>query len=174
MRTVLLHSLAIMVLFGCATHELVLSRILAPAASSTNLGFSPTLFRARVDKGVLQVWSRVRRSDDEYTSGFDMEFASAAALCGFLARNDRTFESEWNYLKFELTNEYGGQWRWKNTVGYITVRLSRKELFDLREQSIPISAYPKYWHIIVAYKVGPPDYVPHELLPDNARTADGL
>lgn len=164
-RTAPFWCLVPMLLFGCATHELVLSKALKPVATSKDLGFSPSLFRARVQFGVLEVWSRVSRSDEDYATNFDREIESAAALCASLAKSDLTFDTEWGAVELELTNEYGSQWRWKTTRGYIKVRLSREELLEIRRRNVPASDYPRYWHLILAYKVGPPDFVPYELPP---------
>ena len=167
-RTVLLQFLVAIALSGCATHELVMSKTLKPVAAGKDLDFSLSLFRARVQKGVLEVRGRVRRSDEDYTTSFDREIESAAALCASLAKSDVTFDSEWSVFELEVTNEYGSQWRWRTTRGYIKVRLDREGLLELRKRNVPASEYPRYWNLVLAYKAGPPNYVPYELpLPHN-------
>jgi hypothetical protein len=111
--------------------------------------------------GRLEVWGRVERSDDDYRTNFDNEIQSTAALCAALAKSDLTFKNDWYVLELQLTNEYGSQLRWKNTLGYTKVRISRETLLELRQRNAPASAYPQYWRLF-AYKVGPPDYVPYE------------
>ncbi len=129
--------------------------------------FPLTLFRARVQMDRLEVWGRVRRSDADYRADFDCEIESAAALCAALAKSDLTYEHDWNTLVLELTNEYGSQWRWRNTLGYTKVRISRETLTELRKRDLPASEYPQYWRLY-AFKVGPPDYVPYEWSPAHA------
>lgn len=159
--TVLVRLLLALLLSGCATHEMVLSKTLAPVLSDKEINFRMTLFRARVQMGVLEVWGRVERSDAEYRPGLDYEIESTAALCAALARSDLTFQNDWYAMALQLTNEYGSQWRWKNTLGYTKVRISREALQELRERNAPAAEYPRYWRLF-AYKVGPPDYVPQE------------
>lgn len=150
-----------LLLSGCATHEMVLSRTLRPILSSEDVSFPVSLFRARVQMGVLEVWGRVKRSDGDYKINFDNEIESTAALCAALAKSELTFKNDWYTLELQLTNEYGSQWRWRNTLGYTKVRISREALLELRARNLPASEYPQYWHLF-AYKVGPPDYVPYE------------
>jgi hypothetical protein len=109
----------------------------------------------------LEVWGRVKRSDGDYRANFDCEIESTAALCAALAKSDLTFKHDWNTLVLELTNEYGSQWRWKNTLGYTKITISWETMLELRARNLPASEYPHYWHLF-AYKVGPPDYVPYE------------
>jgi hypothetical protein len=150
-----------LLLSGCATHEVVLSRALRTVLSSEEVNFPVTLFRARVQMGVLEVWGRVQRNDDDYKTNFDNELKSTAALCAALTKSDLTFKNDWYALELQLTNEYGSQWRWRNTIGYTKVRISRDTMLELRLRNLPASEYPHYWHLF-AYKVGPPDYVPYE------------
>ncbi len=157
---------------GCATHEMVLSRTLTPALSSGEIDFPVTLFRARVHRGRLEVSGRVERSDGEYRTDFDTELQSTAALCAALAQSDLTFENDWDELELQLTNEYGTQTRWKNTLGYTKVSISREALLELRKRNAPASAYSQYWRLF-AYKVGPPDYVPYEWSSVDSRTNSG-
>lgn len=124
-----------------------------------------THFKARVDKGVLEVWARVRLSDSDYGINFDQEIDNTAALCAALANHDLTFENDWYVLALELTNEYGSQSRWKNTVGHTRVRISRETLLELRRRNVPASEYPNFWQLVFASRIGPPDYVPQEWLP---------
>ena len=159
-RVILVPLLLVLLPSGCATHELVLSRTLRPVLASEGIDFQPTLFRARVQMTSLEVRGRIRHSDLEYKSNFDCEIASAAALGAALVRSGIIFEHDWRYLKLLLTHEYGSQWRWKNTLGSIKVIISRETLLELRERNVPASEYPQYWHL-VAYKWGPPDYVPY-------------
>jgi hypothetical protein len=161
-----------LLLSGCATHEMVLSKTLRPALSSDEIHFSITLFRARVQMGVLEVWARVRRSDGDYRADFENEIQSTAALCAALTKSDLTFKNDWNELELQLTNEYGSQMRWKNTLGYTKVRISRVTLLELRKSYAPASAYPQYWRLF-AYKVGPPDYVPYEWSSADETTKSG-
>jgi hypothetical protein len=161
-RSIILFQLLLaLLLSGCATHEVVLSRTLRPVLSSEAVGFPVTLLRARVQMGVLEVWGRVKRSDDDYRINFDNEIESTAALCAALTKSGLTFKNYWYRLELQLTNEYGSQWRWRNTLGYTKVRITRETLLELRARNLPASEYPQYWHLF-AYKVGPPDYVPYE------------
>jgi hypothetical protein len=158
---------------GCATHELVLSRTLRPVLSSKEVNFPVTHFHARVQMGRLEVGGRVTRSDGDYRTDFNCEIASAAALCGALAKSDLTFEQDWNTLVLELTHEYGSQWRWKNTLGSIKVSLRRETLLELRERKVPASEYPQYWQVVAAYKWGPPDHVPYAWPAEHATNNPG-
>jgi hypothetical protein len=175
----LLHLLVILtqlllapLLSGCATHEMVLSGTLRPALSSEEINSSITHFRARVQMGVLEVWARAKRSDGDYSPDFDIEIQSTAALCAALTKSDLTFKNDWYKLELQLTNEYGSQWRWKNTFGYSKVRISRETLLELRKRNVPASAFPQYWRLI-AVKVGPPDYVPYEWSSADEKTNSG-
>ena len=149
-------------LSNCATHEIVLSRNLSPVLSSEEIDFNVTLFRARVNKGVLEVRGRVKRKDSDYVKNLDNEINSAAALCAAIVNSEIAFKYEWRILEIQLTNEYGSQSRWKNTYGHIMVRISREMLMELKTRNAPESEYLKYWEI-TASKTGPPDYVPLEL-----------
>jgi hypothetical protein len=166
---ILIQLLLVLLLSGCATHEMVLSRTLRPVLSSEEVNFQVTLFRARVQMGILEVWGRVKRSDSDYQSNFDREIESTAVLCAALARNDLTFKNDWYTLELRLTNEYGSQWRWRNTLGYTKVRISRETLLELRKGNLPASEYPQVWHLF-AYKVGPPDYVYYEWSAPDVKT----
>lgn len=161
-RSVILFQLLLaLLLSGCATHEVVLSRTLRPALSSEEVSFPVTLFRARVHMGVLEVWGRVERGDADYKTSFDNEIESTAALCVALTKSGLIFKYDWYLLELQLTNEYGSQWRWRNTLGYTKARISRETLIELLARNLPASEYPKHWHLF-AYKVGPPDYFPYE------------
>jgi hypothetical protein len=115
----------------------------------------------------LEVWARVKRSDGDYRMNFDCEMESTAALCAALAESDLVFKHDWNVLVLQLTNEYGSQWRWRNTLGYTKVRIDRETLIELRNRGLTPSEYPRYCHLF-AYKVGPPDYVSYEWSPPHA------
>jgi hypothetical protein len=172
-RTVLLFRiLLVLLLSGCATHEMFLTRTLRPVLSSEEVNFPVTLFRARVNKGVLEVWGRVKRNDGDYKTNFDTEIESTAVLCEVISKYDLTFKYDWHILELQLTNEYGSQLRWRNTVGYTKVRISRETLLELRARNAPASEYPQYWHIF-AFKVGPPDYVPYEWSSADVKTKSG-
>lgn len=120
----------------------------------------------------LEVWARIKRSDDEYRTGFDIEIQSTAALCAALARSELTFKSDWYELVLQLTNEYGSQMRWRNTFGYTQVRITRQTLLELRKRDAPAFEYAQHWRLF-ASKVGPPDYVPYESPPVGSRTDSG-
>jgi hypothetical protein len=156
-RRFVLQALLVLLTGGCATHEVVLSHTLRPALSGVPADLPITLFRARVHKGVLEVWGRIRRSDTDYAPDFAIETAGTARLCAALAESDLTFRTEWSTLQLEFTYEYGNQWRWRNTLGYTKVRIGRDTLLELRARRVPASDYPRYWHLF-AFKVGPPDY----------------
>jgi hypothetical protein len=168
----LLQLLLALLVFGCATHESVLSKALRPVLPSEEVDFPLTLFRARVSKGYLEVWGRVRRSDSDFRTGFDYEIESTAALCAALAKRDLIFQYDWKALALQLPNEYGSQWRWRNTLGYAKIIIGREILLKLRERDAPTSEYPQYGHLF-AHKVGPPDYIPYEWLPVDRRTIPG-
>lgn len=153
--------LVLFFLAGCATHELVLSKSLRPVLSSSEIDFQPSLFRARVNKGVLEVWGRIERSDSDYQRNFDIEIRSAAALCAALAKSDLTFQNNWYKLELWLINEYGSQWRWKNTTGSIWVNLSREKLLEIGKHRFPAAECPRYWNI-TGSKSGPPDYLAYD------------
>jgi len=169
---IIVQLLLALLLPACTTHEMVLSRTLRPALSSEEIDFQVTLFRARVHMGRLEVWGRVARSDGEYRTDFDNEIQSTAALCAALAKSELTFKNDWYEMELQLTNEYGSQMRWKNTLGYTKVIISRETLLELRKRDAPASAYSQYWHLF-AYKVGPPDYVPYEWSSVDSRTNSG-
>jgi len=171
-RCVFLFPLLLALLSSCATHEMVLSKTLRPILSSEDVDFPVTLFRARVQKGVLEVWGRVKRSDGDYKTNFDSEIESTAALCAALAKNELAFTNDWVALELQLTNEYGSQWRWRNTFGYTEVRITRETLLELRARKVPASDYPQYWHLF-AVKVGPPEYIPYEWSAGGARANSG-
>lgn len=168
---ILFQLLFALLLFGCATHEIVLSRSLRPILSSEDVNFQVTLFRARVQMGVLEVWGRVKRSDGDYKTNFDNEIESTAALCAALNKSELTFKNDWSALELQLTNEYGSQWRWRNTLGYTKVSISRATMLELRARNMPASEYPQFWQLF-AYKVGPPDYVPYEWLSADVKKTD--
>lgn len=169
---IIVQLLLALLLPGCATHEMVLSRTLRPALSSEEIDFPVTLFRARVHMGRLEVWGRVARSDGEYRTDFDNEIQSTAALCAALAKSELTFKNDWYELELQLTNEYGSQMRWKNSLGYTKVVISRETLLELRKRNAPASAYSQYWRLF-AYKVGPPDYIPYEWSSVDSKTNSG-
>ena len=158
-----------LLLAGCATHEMVLSRTLRPVLSSEDIDFPVSLFRSRVQMDRLEVWVVVKRSDSDYMVNFNNEIESAAAVCVALSKSELTFKNDWNKLVLELTTEYGSQWLWRNTLGFAKVRITRKALLELRARNLPASEYPKYWDLF-AYKVGPPDYVPYEWSSDDVKT----
>jgi hypothetical protein len=151
-RVIIVTLLLTLLSSGCATHELVLSRTLRSVLFSKGVNFPVMRFRARVQMDRLEVWARVKRSDGDYKINFDCEIESTAALCAALARSDLTFKQDWNTLVLELTNEYGSQWRWRNTFGFSKARVSRETLIDLHKRNTPASEYPQYWHLF-AYKV---------------------
>ena len=169
---ILVQLLLALLLSGCATHEMVLSRTLRPALSREDIDFQMTLFRARVQMDRLEVWGRVKRSESDYSAIFDIEIQSAAALCAALTNSGLIFESDWRELDLRLANEYGSQWQWRTAHGHTIVRISRETLVELRKRNAPASAYPQYWHLL-AYKVGPPDYVPYEWSSTDVRTNSG-
>jgi hypothetical protein len=161
-RTVILFQMLLaLLLSGCATHELVLSRTLAPVLSSEEVNSPVTLFRARVQMDRLEVWGRVKRNDDDYKINFDMEIETTAALLASLMKNELTFKNDWRQLVLELWHECGSTLRWKSTLGYTKVRISRETMLELRTRNLPASEYPKFWRLYV-HKVGPPDYVGYE------------
>jgi hypothetical protein len=167
---IIVQLLLALLLPGCATHEIVLSKTLRPVLSSEEIDFPVTLFRARVQMGRLEVSARVERSDGEYTTDFDKEIQSTAALCAALAKSELTFNNNWSELELQLTNQYGSQMRWKNTLGYTKASISREKLLELRKRNAPASAYSQHWRLF-AYKVGPPDYVPYEWPSVDSRTS---
>ena len=168
-KLALAQMLMMIVLSSCATHELVLSTTLRSVLSSEEINFSMTHFNARVDRGSLEVWGHVKRSDSDYKNNFDQDIDSTAALCAALANNDLTFKNDWYALELELTHEYGSQWRWRNTVGHTKVRIGRETLLELRRRNVPASEYPKFWQLVVASKIGPPDYIPLEWVPADVK-----
>jgi hypothetical protein len=150
-----------LLLSGCATHEWVLSGTLKPVVSSGEVKFPVKHFRARVQMDRLEVGGRVILSDDDYKSNFDMEIETTAALLASLMKNELTFKNDWRQLVLELWHECGSTLRWKSTLGYTKVRISRETMLELRTRNVPASEYPKFWRLYV-HKVGPPDYVGHE------------
>jgi hypothetical protein len=167
---ILVRLLLVVLLAGCAKHELVLSSALRPALSSQEIDFPVEHFRARVGQsGDLEVWARVNQSISDYREDFDNEIHDAAALCAALTNFDRTFGIDWSNLDLHLTNEYGSQARWKTAHSFTRVSMSRVTLFELRKRKARASAYPKYWRVS-ASKVGPPDYVYFEWSPGDVNS----
>ena len=161
-RTVLFQMMMGLLLSGCATHELILSRTLAPVLSCEEINFQITKFRARVQMGRLEVWGRVKRNEYAYQKNFDLEIKATAALLASLTKSEHTFKNDWRHLELELWHEYGSMFRWKNTFGYTKIRISRETLLELRMRNLSVSEYPKFWRLY-AWKAGPPDFVGFEM-----------
>lgn len=156
-----------LLLSGCATHELVLSRTLKPVLSSGEVKFPVKHFSARVQMDRLEVGGRVILSDDDYKSNFDMEIETTTALLASLIKSELTFKNDWRQLVIELWYDYGSTFRWKGTFAYVRVRISRETMLELHTRNLPVSEYPIFWRLN-AMKVGPPDYVPYKWSPDGA------
>jgi hypothetical protein len=172
-RSIILFQLFLaLLLSGCATHEMVLSSTLKPVLSSEEVNFPVKHFRARVQMGRLEVGGRVILSDDDYKSNFDMEIETTAKLLAAITKSELTFKNDWHVLVLELWHEYGSTLRWKSTLGYTKVRISRETMLELRQRNLPASEYPKYWRLYI-HKVGPPNYVGYEWSSDNVEKNSG-
>ena len=80
---------------------------------------------------------------------------TAAALCAALARSEVVFAHAWRKMDLTLWTEYGGTLRWRNTVGFVRVGMSRETLRALRDESVPASEYRKHWRLLGGSKAGP-------------------
>ena len=153
-------ALALALLAGCSWYEPVLSRTMRPVADDSGLPL--TLFRSRVQMSTLEVWARARIGDAQYAPGFALERSSLATLCAALARSELTFREDWLRADVQLTNEYGSQWRWRNTYAWMRFRIDREGLRAAGRAPAPEAECRRRWELLVV-KVGPPDYEPQEL-----------
>lgn len=163
-RRLVLAFAVVLLVSACATHELVLSKSLQPALDRPEVDFQLTLFRARVQMDRLEVWGRVARAESEYTPSFELEIGSVAGLAAALADDGLIFEHEWRVLHLELSNEYGGQLRWKNTNGWAKLVIERSALLELKERGADASEYAERG-TLTGSKVGPPDFLPRDWTP---------
>jgi hypothetical protein len=152
-------ALSAALLAGCSWHEVRLSPALRPAVE--DVGVPLTLFRARVQMGVLEVWARAKHADGDYVASFDLEKDNLGALCAALANSDLTYREEWRELALQLTHEYGSSWRWKNTYSVTRVRIDYEGLRALRGNPAAAAECLRQGNSVWV-KVGPPDFVPSE------------
>lgn len=150
---------------GCASTPLMLTPRVAPAVTGGNLDFPVRQFSAGVNKDVLVVDVKARRADGDYKNNLDLELDAASKVCANLAKCDALYECAWTKMTLRLYNEYGDMLRWRNTVGFIWVSLSREQLQMLGKQHTPASAYPRHWQFRGGSKAGPDLQRPREWPP---------
>lgn len=146
------HILLALLVAGCASRSPFLSSRLA---SDIQLDFTASDFWARTNKGVLEIVVRVEREDSDYRRDFGLELASATEICAAIAGSQVAFEQNWQTMDLTVWNEYGDMLRWRNTVGFIRVEMSREALRAAGDANVPSSGYPEYWVFLGASKAGP-------------------
>lgn len=141
---------------GCTTSSLYLTPRIAPVMTSAGLGAPVTHFSARTHKGYLEVEVTLAQDERDYKTNLDLELECAARICAAIARSDAAFECEWQAMELKMDSQYGSGLKWRTTVSYLIVKISRETFVKLRENNFSSSVYSRYWRFVYASKVVPP------------------